>query len=167
MKIREVLPWNWSKKEQVVPAASEGWSPFLSRDLEDFFDAWARRPLGALRSEAGEGAFLPALDARETGDEIQIKVELPGLSEDDIEIAIDPDHLTIQGEKQQERTHGKDDEHQWVERRFGSFRRVIPLPPDVDEEKVQARFEKGVLHITVPRTPQEQPQRRTIPIQAG
>ncbi|MDP6423375.1 MAG: Hsp20/alpha crystallin family protein, partial [Planctomycetota bacterium] len=151
MNVREVLPWNWSKKAQVVPAATETWSPFLSRDLDELLGDFGQRPFGALRALGPESAgYLPALDAKETDREIEISVELPGLSEKDIELTISHDQMTIKGEKQQEQTHGEDD-NQWVERRFGSFRRVIPLPPDVAEEKVEASFEKGVLHIRIPR----------------
>lgn len=166
MKLREVLPWNWSKKEQ-TPATREGWSPFLARDIEDWFGELARRPFGGLGGlEPESAAFLPALDARESDREIEITIELPGLSEKDIELSVSHDHLTIQGEKQQEQTRGEEGS-QWVERRFGAFRRVIPLPPDVASDEVEARFDRGVLRITLPRTGDAAARRKTIPIQTG
>ena len=170
MNFREVLPWNWSKKEP-APTTPEPWSPFLARDFGDVFELLSRRPfegMPALAGGADAGApFLPALDAQETDDEIRIDIELPGLSEKDIELTIHEDHLTIQGEKQQERRQGPDGDadHQWVERRFGSFRRVVPLPPDIEVEKIDAHFEKGMLHISIPRRAGAAPERRTIPIQ--
>lgn len=174
MNFHEVLPWNWSKKHASdTPdrpsgvAARHPRSPDLF-DFEEFF----RRPFGLSERSfpsmfGGEsGGFMPALNATDSDDEIRIEVELPGLSEKDVELSIADDHLTIKGEKQEEEERSEDGAR-WTERRFGSFRRVVPLPEDVESDKIEASFDKGVLRIVAPRSGEAKKARRSIPIQTG
>jgi HSP20 family protein len=175
MRLREVLPWNWGKKEVPVRreasrSVAESASP-TPRTLFDLLDELRfgsfNVPAFPTLSDFGdEGGFLPALDARETDEEIRIKVELPGMDEKDVEVALKEDVLTIRGEKQDETKH-EEEGAQWVERRFGSFRRVIPLPPDVDVDGVKAHFKAGVLTVNVPRTGRREESHRSIPIEVG
>ena len=90
-------------------------------------------------------------------------VELPGLEEKDVEVSLKDDVLTIRGEKQNETKH-EEGGAQWVERSFGSFRRAIPLPPDVESDAVKAHFKAGVLTVSAPRTGKPEPSHRPIPI---
>ena len=178
MRLRETLPWNWGKKE--VPVRHEGTSPAApgttlpaARSMLDIFDDFGFRPfaLPSFPAMPGfglseDGGFLPVLDAKESDDEVRISVELPGLEEKDVEVALKDDVLTIRGEKHDDTKHDEDGA-QWVERRFGSFQRAIPLPADVDVEAVKAHFKSGVLTITAPRTGKPDAEHREIPIQAG
>jgi len=177
MRLRETLPWNWGKKDVPIrrEEAAQERAPSVPapHSLFDVFDDFRFRPFSmpalSAMSELGfsdDGSFLPALDAKETDDEVRITVELPGMDEKDVDIGLKDDVLTIHGEKQDETRHEKGGA-QWVERRFGSFRRAIPLPADVDSEGVKAHFRAGVLTVTAPRSGRPDASRRAIPIQKG
>jgi len=105
----------------------------------------------------GDGQFvepLPgggALWLSETKDRITVKMELPGLEAADVEVNLAGDLLTIRGEKKREQEE-KDEHHYQLERYCGSFQRTFRLPVEVEEGKVDAAFDKGVLRITLPKT---------------
>ena len=99
------------------------------------------------------------MNVSETENEIRITAELPGVTEQDIDISLDDDVLTIRGEKKFERTDDKENFH-FVERSYGTFQRSLRLPFPVDPEQVQASFENGVLTVTVPKTGRQERSRR-------
>jgi HSP20 family protein len=109
------------------------------------------------------GAFHPTVDISETDEEIRLTAELPGLGEDDFEVTVDGDQLTIKGEKKDEREEKEKGYHR-VESRTGTFQRSFRLPADVDPETVKAGYDKGVLTVTVPKPEETRPQLRSIPI---
>ena len=92
-----------------------------------------------------------------------VKAELPGLDPGDVEITIEEEGLVLRGEKKFEDEEKKDDYHR-IERSYGSFARIIPLPGKVKEDGVKAHFEKGILTITLPRDEKAAP--HTIPIES-
>lgn len=94
--------------------------------------------------------FSPRIDVSETEKEIKVVAELPGLEEKDIQLSLEKDALVVSGEKKAE-SEEKGKNYHRTERSFGSFSRVIPLPGEVDAEKVEAEFKKGVLTITLPK----------------
>jgi HSP20 family protein len=106
-----------------------------------------------------------SMDLAETDKEIRITAELPGVSEQDVEVMLHDDVLTIRGEKKLEQKDEKEDYH-FVERSYGRFQRSIRLPFPVDPEQVKARFENGVLTVTVPKSERQERSRR-IPVQGG
>lgn len=114
------------------------------------------------------GSLLRAPDADviESENEIRVIVEMPGLKAEDVEISLESNVLTITGEKREERTEG-DERHTWhlSERRYGRFSRSFILPRDVEQDQIQARFEDGVLTMTIPKS--ERARRRRIEIQSG
>jgi HSP20 family protein len=101
--------------------------------------------------EEKPNAFNPSIDVIDTGNEIRITAELPGLEDKDIEVALTRDTLTIKGEKKEEKEEKGKSYHR-MERSYGSFTKTISLPADVETEKVGATFKKGVLTITLPKT---------------
>ena len=106
------------------------------------------------------GTFVNAsMNVSETDKEIRITAELPGVTEQDIDISLDDDVLTIRGEKKFERTDDKENFH-FVERSYGTFQRSLRLPFPIDPEQVQANFENGVLTVTVPKTGRQERSRR-------
>jgi HSP20 family protein len=145
---------------------SVGTDPFLTlhREMNRLFDDVMRggAPTTAGQS-GGQGAVLlaPSMDVSETDKEARVKVELPGVSEDDIEISLNDDVLVIRAEKRQERKEEREGVH-FSERAFGTFQRSLRLPFQVDPDQVQARFENGVLTVALPKT---QPQERSCRIQ--
>jgi HSP20 family protein len=110
-----------------------------------------------MRKRGGtEGAFLPALDVVEEKDSLIVKADLPGLSKDDIKVAIQDNVLTIKGERKYE-AEKKEANYYRQERVFGSFVRSIELPVSVDSGKVLATFRDGVLHVTLPKAENAKP----------
>ncbi|MGD8915806.1 MAG: Hsp20/alpha crystallin family protein [Syntrophobacterales bacterium] len=95
--------------------------------------------------------WLPTVDFSETKDKLVFKAELPGLDAKDIEVTISGDILTIKGEKKKEQEE-EDEHYHSVERYYGSFQRSFPIPPKVKTDKIEAKFAKGVLKITLPKT---------------
>ena len=90
-------------------------------------------------------------DISKTKDKLIVKAELPGLEPEDIKLSLSGDLLTIQGEKKKEKEE-KDEHHYSLERYSGEFQRSFRLPQEVQEDKIEARFDKGVLTITLPKS---------------
>jgi HSP20 family protein len=108
--------------------------------------------------------WLPTVDISETKDKLLVKADLPGLDKKDVKVSISGDLLTIKGEKKKEEEE-KDEHHYCVERYYGSFQRVIPLPTNVKNDKVKANFDKGVLKITLPKV--EEAKQKEIDIETN
>ena len=98
--------------------------------------------------------------------EYAISVEVPGVDEKDVKIELANNTLTIGGEKKQEKEE-KEKNFYRVERSYGSFQRVLSLPEDADQEKIQATFKKGVLRITVPRKALPHAEAKQIEVKKG
>ena len=92
-----------------------------------------------------------------------VEAELPGLKDKDISLTMQNRMLTIQGEKRLDYDEEKEDYHV-MERRYGSFSRSLRVPDTVDEAKVEARFENGVLKVTLPKRPEAASEQRKIKI---
>ncbi len=93
----------------------------------------------------------PALDVQETDDEIVVTAEMPGLDKDDFVVEISADRLILRGEKQRS-AEEQGSGYYYAERSFGSFVRVVPLPCEIDTERVKARYRNGLLRITMPKS---------------
>jgi HSP20 family protein len=116
----------------------------------------------------GEGAFgmaSPAVDFTEDDKAYHLTAELPGMTEKDIDVTMSADMLTISGQKRDQREQ-KDRNYHFSERRFGSFRRTLPLPQGIDRDKVEANFRNGVLAVTMPKTPDALQQHKKIEIKS-
>lgn len=107
--------------------------------------------------------FSPALDVNETDKEISISAELPGMKEDDIDVSLDNNILTISGEKRSEREEKGKDLYR-MERRWGSFCRSVQLPRGLDVEKAEASYKNGVLNVVLPKTEEYQKSVRKIEV---
>jgi HSP20 family protein len=151
-----------------------GTDPFLAlhREMNRLFDDLVRGG-GTVPSAGGPGQgggtpllLAPQMDVSETDDEVRIQAELPGVSEQDIEVSLDEDVLTIRAEKRQERHEERRGVH-ISERAYGTFQRSLRLPFRIDPDQVQARFENGVLGVTLPKTRPQQERSRRIQVQGG
>jgi HSP20 family protein len=142
-----------------------GNDPFLSlhREMNRLFDDVLRGGAPAMTGSQGQGdvgTFVNAhMNVSETDKEIRITAELPGVSEQDIDVSLDDDVLTIRGEKRFERKEEKETFH-FVECSYGTFQRSLRLPFAVDPDQVQASFENGVLTVTLPKTGRQDRSRR-------
>jgi len=105
-----------------------------------------------------EFEFLPEADVRETDKSIDVAIDLPGMKPEDVKVELHDRVLTISGERKEEKEEKGKTFHR-VERRSGSFRRSFTLPMEVDEAKVDAKFEHGVLNITLPKTEKAAPKK--------
>lgn len=94
--------------------------------------------------------FAPSVDASNGKDVYEINIELPGVDEEDIDISVQENVISIKGEKKFEQEK-KEKDYYFSERRYGSFQRSFRLPADVQTDKIDAHFEKGVLTITMPK----------------
>lgn len=133
----------------------EVFAPFfnLSRPLN--------RVIEGLEGERGDRMVMPAMDVVETEEHLTISTELPGMKKDAVKITIENGVLTISGEKTFEKDETKRDFHR-VERRFGSFRRSVTLPRELDANQAEASFEDGVLTIRIPRSEAAKPKQLEI-----
>ncbi len=128
----------------------------LHKEVDRLFNEFTRGfGVPAFRSHLGEGEsrFSPRINVSETDTAIEISVELPGVEEDNIDVTLADDALTIKGEKQSE-VEDKSKDYHLIERSYGVFRRSIPLPFKVAAESVNAKFDKGVLSISLPKPPE-------------
>ena len=148
-----------------------GADPFLSlhreinRMVDDVFRG-AGLPAGRGEGQGAGGAPVNAhMDVAETEKELRITAELPGVSEQDVEVTLEGDVLTIRGEKKHERKDEQENYH-FVERSYGRFQRSLRLPFPAEPDQVQARFDNGVLTVTVPKSERQQRSRR-IQVQGG
>jgi len=163
MNLQSIIPW---KKEERSLARGRGdGDPFaqlqrrMNSVFEDFFGRSSSDPWG---DDAGE--FLPRVDVSETGKEVRITADLPGLDEKDVEVTVTNNMLTIKGEKKVEKEEG---DYYHSERSYGYFDRTIALPQGIDADNAKAKFKKGVLKVTIPKKPEAQSSRRKIELTEG
>ncbi|MCG8447658.1 MAG: Hsp20/alpha crystallin family protein [Hyphomicrobiales bacterium] len=143
------------------------------REMRDFMEAaFTRMPFMVGTGEAPTpgggisalGAFDLRADIEETDDGMEITIELPGLDTQDVDVAVKGRMLVVTGKKTRERKT-KEKQFERVERRYGEFKRVFAMPDTVDEEKVVAKMERGVLKVTVPKLASAKEETRKIKIQ--
>lgn len=133
----------------------------LRREVDDIFSRFfdTGQP-----SETSPGAFMPAINVKETEDSFEVSAEVPGLKPEEIQVEYNDGVLTLSGEKKEEREEDKGNYHV-VERHFGSFSRSVRLPKEVDVEKLQATHKDGVLSVQLPKASKSAS--KTIEVKAG
>ncbi len=145
-----------------------GFDPLFSlhREMNRLFDDFMGGAPVAGQGQSGAGNMINAhMNVSETENEIRVSAELPGVGEEDVDVSLNDDVLTIRGEKKFEREDEKENFH-FVERSYGTFQRSLRLPFPVDPEQVKASFENGVLVVTLPKSAQQERSRR-IQVQRG
>lgn len=167
-----------AEKARPVPVARErARHPLISlreemdRMFERFWPGFGPSPFG--RWPALEplwrvtGVAAPAVDLVETDKDYRIKAELPGMDEKDIELSLTEDVLTIKGEKKEEHEE-KEEGYYLAERHYGAFERSFRLPEEVEADRIEASFNKGVLTVVLPKSPKaKQKQERKIAVKAA
>lgn len=138
----------------------------MERLLDHFAADWPERFRG-LPTQAG-GFLSPKVDIAESEKGLEITVDLPGIDQKDIQLGLADGILTLEARHEEEKEE-KDEKKQYhlVERSHGSFLRRFTIPFEPDAEKIQASFEKGVLHVVVPRSASAEQQVRKIAINNG
>lgn len=124
----------------------------LHREIDRLFNDFSRGfGVPAPLTPAEQYGLMPDMDVLEADGRITLTMELPGVAEKDVDIAVDDNLLTISGEKVAE-THSSGTGASYrSERTFGSFSRSMSLPFRIDPDSVEARFENGLLKVTIPR----------------
>jgi HSP20 family protein len=150
----------WRPGRGLIP-----WRPFtgleeMERRLEDIFDrpfvpaVWRRSPMV-------ETGWAPVMEVFEKEDKFVVRAELPGMKEEDIDVSVVGDTLTIKGERKAE-SEAKEEDYYCCERSYGSCSRSIAVPSNVDAKKIEASFENGVLEVNLPKAPEVKPKKITI-----
>jgi HSP20 family protein len=160
MDLKHLIPFG--KKN--ISATREEENPFtmMQREMNRIFDSFTRN-WGMDAFPRLPGTFSPRLDVAENEKAFIVTAELPGMSDKDIDISLSGDLLTVTGEKKEEKGE-KDGNYFYSERSYGSFTRSIPLPRQIDADKVSASFKKGVLTITLPKETAEMKNTKKIPV---
>jgi HSP20 family protein len=127
----------------------------MNRLFGTVFDTPAPGNGGTLRR------WMPAMDLVETADHFVLRADLPGMSEEDVNIEVEDRVLTVSGERKAEHTESKDGFHR-IERAFGSFSRSLTLPEGVNPETVSASFDRGVLQLEIPKPEERKPRKISI-----
>ena len=145
----------------------------LMRQMQDEVDRWFDRSgIGRgwpspsewmARAGRQSGEWMPAVDAFQRGNEFVVRLDVPGMTRNDLNVEIGDDALTISGERKQEQSIERDGMF-WNERSHGTFSRVVPLPPGAIGESAKANFHHGVLEVVVQAPPPEARRGRKIDI---
>jgi HSP20 family protein len=138
------------------------WTTRFPRRLFEFEGEWPKWMTETFGPEMGmfgrEGKFLPETNVAETDKALEVTVELPGMKPEEVKVELREGALWITGEKKEEKEEKGKAFHR-IERRAGTFRRAFAMPTEVEEAKVEAKFEGGVLHITLPKAEKVAPKR--------
>ncbi|OKH28842.1 Hsp20/alpha crystallin family protein [Chroogloeocystis siderophila] len=132
------------------------WEPFrevdsLQRDMNRLFDSLMRATDG---EPASSMAFVPAAEIEETPEAVHLKLEIPGMEAKDLDVQVTAEAVAVSGERKSE-TKTEEKGMTRSEFRYGSFRRVIPLPARIKNDEVQAEYKNGVLNLTLPKAEAE------------
>jgi HSP20 family protein len=130
-------------------------------EMENDFPKWMTEVFGEPGVFGREGKFMPEVNMTETDQAVEITAELPGLKPEEVKVELHEGALWIMGEKKEEKEEKGKTFHR-MERRTGAFRRVLPLPTEVDEGKVEAKFEQGLLKIALPEAARVAPKKIEI-----
>jgi len=135
------------------------WDPFREfSTLQDRMNRLFRESYGPEGREESltSSTFAPPVDVYEDEHNVNLKIEVPGIDEKDIDVRIENNVLTVHGERKFEKDE-KEENFRRVERHYGSFTRTFTLPSTVDSEKVSANYDKGILKITLPKKAEAKP----------
>lgn len=165
MALRDLITWNRKKQQQMQPELQHPVAT-LHREVDQLFDDFLRGfdrfPSLPFRKERLSD-FSPKINVSENDKDIEVTVEVPGMDQNDVDVSLKDDVLTIKGEKKQEKEE-KDKEYYHVERSYGSFYRSLQVPCEVDQDNINAAFKKGVLKITLPKSIKAQENVRKIEV---
>jgi HSP20 family protein len=146
----------------IIRRREHAWDPFrMMRDLMQW-DPFRNEPQPATYYGGAElQTFVPDFDVKETKDAYIFKADLPGVKDQDLDIQLVSNRLTISGKREVERKEEGDTWYSY-ERSFGSFQRAFTLPEGVDAEHVRAELKDGVLSLVIPKKPEVQPKKIAV-----
>jgi HSP20 family protein len=144
------------------------WDPFqelasLQNRVNSLFQDYGRTGQDELTTT---GSFVPAVDVYEDEHKVTLKLEIPGIKQEDVDVRLENNTLTVRGERNFEKEEKEENFHR-IERRYGSFARSFTLPNTIDTEKVQASYENGVLKIELAKRAEAKPKQIKVNIGGG
>lgn len=174
MTIHSLTPWNWFRnttpRATDIPSQSGNTNEHpllnLQRDIDQIFDNFFQgfsQPSLYGRNAGINAMASPKINIAETNDTYQITAELPGVTENDVDVSLSQGVLTIKGEKKEEKEEKERNFHR-IESSYGAFQRSIALPENADADNVNATFRNGILSITVRKNATAQAETKKIPI---
>jgi HSP20 family protein len=125
----------------------------LHREMNRLFEDASRGPTGGREIAGGQLLAGPRMDIHESENALEITAELPGVSQNDVDLRIEGDVVTIRGEKRNER---RDKHAHIVERSYGTFQRSVQIPFSPDPAQVEANFDSGILTVVLPKKGQQE-----------
>ena len=149
MNMRSIVPFGWGGP--TLPGRTANDDPFvrLWNEVDQLFSNVARGGAGWAEWPQAGNLGLP-VEVSDTGTELKVMAELPGVEEKDVAVELQGDALTIRGEKKAAEER-QDEGYYLAERRYGTFARTLRLPFAAEADKIQATFKNGVLTVTVPK----------------
>lgn len=153
MSIKDLIPW---KREITDPRTQQNENSILAlrNDFDKLFQEFFDHPFGFLNNPLAtfqpSDQFFPNIDLSETEKQIKITAELPGMEPEDINLELSDDSISIQGKKEFKEEE-KSEHYYHMERSYGTFYRTIPLSAQINADKVEASYKKGVLTVTLPK----------------
>lgn len=164
MVFQEMVPWRKGRtmgvRGDTLPLTAL--HRRLDRMFDDFFGDFGLTPAGTSNRTVD---FVPRMDVSESEKEYTLTAELAGLNEKDVDITLQDNVLTVQGEKKGERDE-KNGRWSLTERSYGTFSRSIALPAEVEEDKIEASFKDGVLTVRLPKSEVQEPKAKKITIKS-
>ena len=166
MTLGNLIPWGRDSRSSVPTFRGGEGSPFLvlHREMNRLFDDVLSRFDVPTVLGRGSAMAWPRIEVIPSDKDVTVTAELPGMDENDIELLVEDDVLTIRGEKKAE---SENKERGFSERYYGRFERAIRLPVEVAADKAEASFKNGVLTVTLPKSPKAQETAKRIVVNGG
>lgn len=160
----DLIPWTRNRGSDLQRQTRD---PFVSLQREinrAFDDIWRSfdAPLSSYGRGVGAAFGWPSVELYENDKALTLTAEVPGMSEKDVEVLLEDDALILRGER---RSEHRDEERQFTERYYGRFERRIPLPVEVQADKIEAKVKDGMLSVTLPKVAGAKPRVRRIAVE--
>ena len=158
----------------IVPTLLPSLSPFnssralsrrgISSLMDDFFSGMEVEPWREIETKLA--SFTPRVNVADEANIIRLTAELPGINQEDVQLSVRGEYLTLRGCKKEEREEIEGKNYRHSERLYGEFERVIPLQAQVDADRIEANMKNGILTVTLPKIIAESERERKISIKA-
>lgn len=135
----------------------------VNPDLSSFLKAWEGAPFKGLE-ELRETTLAPKIDVLETDKTIEVKADMPGVSEKDIDVSLDQNILTLKGFRKEELEEKDGQKYHRIERHYGEYIRQLSVPEGIDVNAISAEFKDGVLKVILPKSVKDSEKRKVIAV---
>ncbi|RMG40965.1 MAG: Hsp20/alpha crystallin family protein [Candidatus Dadabacteria bacterium] len=167
MRLRDLVPWKGQSSKVPVRYEQNPIAAF-QQEMNRLFNSFFSESLPDIFGSFGKGleSFTPKVNVKDTDKAIIVTAEVPGMTEDDVDLRLTDDYLVIRGEKRHEDRQEEDGAY-YVESSYGAFERVVPLGVQIDHDNVEAEMKKGILKITLPKSMEARKEAKKISIKSA